>query len=365
MSNHAPKVDPVSWLVFIASAVSILLAVYFLISSLINTVNKNSTKGELDNTMKVAAASDNLKAVGQSLTADAKPAAPVAARSGKEVFDAVCTACHTAGVAGAPKITDKAAWEPRVATGIDSLMHSAINGKGAMPARGGNPSVTDAELKASIAYMTKQAGFDLDIGEAPAATPTKEAAAPESKAEEAPAKKESASTQAPNEKQAKSEPETAQPKIATTTEEKPVTENTTTETAPEKVIEAPATPKEIVAPSAPEAPKAPEAVAPVAAAATAMVSEAKATSTAPSAADLEKGKAVYSKTCFACHATGVAGSPKLDDKAAWEPRIATGMDALYHTALNGKGAMPAKGGNITLSDEDVKAAVNYMVSEVK
>ena len=357
MSNHAPKVDPVSWLVFIASAVSILLAVYFLVTSLVNTVNSNSTKGELDNTMLVAAASANLAPIGQSLTADAKPAAPVAARSGKEVYDAVCTACHTTGVAGAPKIDDKAAWEPRVATGIDALMNTAINGKGAMPARGGNPSVTDAELKATIAYMTKQAGFDLAIADEPAAAPVKEEAAPEAKAEEAaPAKKE----EAPTEEKTSTEAETEKPTPAPATEEKP-TASADTPTEPEKVVEAPAAQKAVVEPSAPEAPTAPEVVAPVAAAAVVETASAA----APSAADLEKGKAIYSKTCFACHATGVAGSPKLDDKAAWAPRIATGMDALYHTALNGKGAMPAKGGNVALSDEDVKTAVDYMVSETK
>ncbi len=355
MSNQAPKVDPVSWLVFIASAVSILLAVYFLISSLINTVNSNSTKGELDNTMKVAAASDNLKPIGQSLTADAKPAAPVAARSGKEVYDAVCTACHTAGVAGAPKIDDKAAWEPRVATGIDALMNTAINGKGAMPARGGNPSVTDAELKATIAYMTKQAGFDLGITDEPAAAPAKKEAAPEVKTEE-----EDTSTEAPAEEKAKSDAEVE--KHTPATKEIPVTTEAPS-TEPEKVVEAPAMPKEVVAPSAPEAPKAPEVVAPVPAAATAVVEQV--TAAIPSAAVLEKGKAVYSKTCFACHAIGVAGSPKLDDKAAWAPRIATGMEALYQSSINGKGAMPAKGGNVSLADDDVKAAVDYMVSETK
>ena len=82
-------------------------------------------------------------------------------------------------------------------------------------------------------------------------------------------------------------------------------------------------------------------------------------------ADLEEGKAVYDTTCFACHATGVAGSPKLGDKAAWAPRIAQGMEALYHTALNGKGAMPPKGGNVTLPDDKIKAAVDYMISKAK
>jgi cytochrome c5 len=62
---------------------------------------------------------------------------------------------------------------------------------------------------------------------------------------------------------------------------------------------------------------------------------------------------------------GVAGAPKAGDKAAWAPRIATGKDALYKAALHGLNAMPPKGGNMSLSDADVKAAVDYMVSLVK
>jgi len=77
------------------------------------------------------------------------------------------------------------------------------------------------------------------------------------------------------------------------------------------------------------------------------------------------GKDVYSASCAACHATGMAGAVKFGDKAAWAPRIKTGMDTLYAATIKGKGAMPAKGGNSSLSDADVKAAVDYMVSESK
>ena len=80
---------------------------------------------------------------------------------------------------------------------------------------------------------------------------------------------------------------------------------------------------------------------------------------APAAA--ADGKAVYDSACFACHATGAAGAPKLGDKALWGPRIATGMDALMQSALNGKNAMPPKGGRMDLSDDQIKAAIQYMV----
>jgi cytochrome c5 len=74
------------------------------------------------------------------------------------------------------------------------------------------------------------------------------------------------------------------------------------------------------------------------------------------------GKATFDSVCMACHATGVAGAPKLGDKAAWAPRIKQGKDTLYNHALHGKGAMPPKGGNASLADDAVKAAVDYMVS---
>lgn len=77
------------------------------------------------------------------------------------------------------------------------------------------------------------------------------------------------------------------------------------------------------------------------------------------------GEKVYKGLCMSCHDTGLLNSPKLGDKAAWEPRIATGMDALYTSALNGKNTMPAKGGNPALSDAEVKAAVDYMVEKAK
>jgi cytochrome c5 len=63
--------------------------------------------------------------------------------------------------------------------------------------------------------------------------------------------------------------------------------------------------------------------------------------------------------------SGAAGSPKLGDKGAWGPRIAAGMDSLYNNALKGKGGMPPKGGRMELSDDDVKAAVAYMVEQSK
>ena len=77
------------------------------------------------------------------------------------------------------------------------------------------------------------------------------------------------------------------------------------------------------------------------------------------------GKSVYDASCQACHAAGVAGAPKVGDKAAWAQRLGAGVAALQASALKGKNAMPPKGGNASLADDDVKAAVEYMVSQSK
>lgn len=79
--------------------------------------------------------------------------------------------------------------------------------------------------------------------------------------------------------------------------------------------------------------------------------------------DLAHGQQIYRQACAFCHDKGVAGAPKTGDAAAWNPRRAQGMEALYTASLRGKGAMPAKGGNPSLADADVKAAVDYLVAQ--
>ncbi len=92
------------------------------------------------------------------------PAAPPAsaqtadaAGAGKAVYEKVCSVCHAAGVAGAPKFGDKAAWAPRLKAGKDALHASALKGKGAMPPTGGNPAISDAEVAAAVDYMAAAA----------------------------------------------------------------------------------------------------------------------------------------------------------------------------------------------------------------
>jgi cytochrome c5 len=81
------------------------------------------------------------------------------------------------------------------------------------------------------------------------------------------------------------------------------------------------------------------------------------------------GQQVYQASCVACHGAGIAGAPKVGDKVQWAARVATGIEALYQGALLGKqspaGVMPAKGGNLSLSDQEVKSAVDFMLAQIK
>ncbi len=88
-----------------------------------------------------------------------------------------------------------------------------------------------------------------------------------------------------------------------------------------------------------------------------------ATAAVASAADSgpKSGEQVYTLACAACHGTGVLAAPKLGSAEDWAPRIAKGMDVLRNHAINGFNAMPAKGGNTSLSDEEVYAAIDHMI----
>lgn len=311
-----PK-DPYAKPVLIGSLVVLGAAAAVLVSNLFSTISRNSTVDPQDTSMFEAAATTNLKPIGTVVTVD-KSIAPVA-RTGEQVFNAVCTSCHTAGVLNAPKIDDKAAWEPRAAKGLQGLLASATNGLNQMPAKGGDPSLTEQELTDAILYMTGKAGPDLskDTGAAPAASAAATPAATPAPAATAPA----AATPAP----------AATAPAATPT--------TTTEAATATSSAAPA----------------------------ATTAAAPATDTAQQAAPAASidGEKIYRSICFSCHDVGIANSPKLGDKAVWAPRLAAGQASLYTHALNGFNAMPAKGGNPALSDAEVKAAVDWMAAQAQ
>jgi cytochrome c5 len=290
-------------------------AVFVLVSNLFHTIEKNSVKGAEDTSMQAAAADVNLAPIGSVNAVD--KTIVKAARTGEQVFTAVCTSCHSAGVLGAPKVDDKAAWTPRAAQGLDVLIKHAVEGIRSMPAHGGDPTTTEEELSNAIVYMTGKAGIDLS-------SQVKAAPAPVAAAGAKPADTAPAAAAAPA------------PAVAAT--------------------------EQTAAPAAAAPPVVEQAAAPAA--------DAKPADAAPAPAAID-GEKVYKATCFACHDVGVAGSPKLGDKADWDPRVAKGSDALYESAIKGRmnitpgKVMPAKGGNTALSDAEVKAAVDYMMSKAK
>ena len=82
-------------------------------------------------------------------------------------------------------------------------------------------------------------------------------------------------------------------------------------------------------------------------------------------AKAKSGEEVYNGACVACHGAGIAGAPKTGDKALWAPRIAQGVNVLYEHAIKGFKTMPAKGGQVALSDDEVKAGVDYQIAKSK
>jgi cytochrome c5 len=253
-----------------------------IIAALVSYVNRTVRTGAGSTAMTAESIEARIKPVaGFSLkSADG----PQVLRAGEDVYKAQCAACHEVGAAGAPKNGDLAAWAPRIKTGYDALLTSALKGKNAMSAQGGG-EYSDAEIGRAVVYMANKSGAKFAEPQAPAAA------------------------------------------------------------------------------SAPTA--VPAATTAATAAATAVAAAAAPAAAKPAAASAsDAGKKVYDTYCAACHVAGVAGAPKFADKAAWAPRIATGMDALYGAVIKGKGAMPAKGGS-PASDDDIKAAVQYMVAAAK
>jgi cytochrome c5 len=228
-----------------------------------------------------AVIAERMRPVGQVwIAGEAPPAGAVAVaavaavkveKTGEEVYKSACAGCHTTGAMNAPKLGDNAAWAKLIPEGHAGLTKQAIAGIRQMPARGGNPALTDIEMSRAVAYLANSAGAKFK--EPPVAAPA----------------------------------------------------------------------------------------APAAAAAAAMTVAAVAPAAAAPAAAAVDGEAVYKQACAACHASGAAGAPKSGDKAAWAPRIKKGEEALVASALKGIGIMPPKGGNASLTEAQIRAAVAYQI----
>ena len=126
--------------------------------------------------MTPEAVAARIQPVGRVEFGAAPGAAGAAARSGEEIVKSACAACHDTGAAGAPKTGDKAAWAPRIKTGLNAMLETASKGKGAMPPRGGLPELSDQELARSIIFMANQSGANFKEPAAPKADEAAKAA---------------------------------------------------------------------------------------------------------------------------------------------------------------------------------------------
>ena len=245
-------------------------------------------------------------------------------KAGDQVYAAQCAACHTVGLVGSPKLGDVAAWAPRIKTGYDALLKSALGGKGSMGPQGGG-DFTDLEIGRAVVYMTNQAGAKFDEPAMPAAG----ASAP------------AATTAAPM----------PTPGAAPAPAPAPAPGPSTSPSAP------------AAAPAATAVPAPAAAATPVPAAAPVVMAAAP---TAVVVAGTGAVPVLYTQLCQTCHTPGVAGAPKLGDKAAWTARLAEakGLEGVIANATKGKGAMPAKGGS-TASDAEFRAVVAFMVNSGK
>jgi cytochrome c5 len=133
---------------------------------LVNFVNQGPKAGAGSDGMSAEAVAQRIQRVGSVEIRDAS--GPAVLRTGEEVYKAQCTACHAAGAAGAPKTGDAGAWAPRIKTGYEALLNSALKGKGAMGAQGGG-DFSDVEIGRAVVFMANGAGAKFEEPKAPAA----------------------------------------------------------------------------------------------------------------------------------------------------------------------------------------------------
>lgn len=133
---------------------------------LVNFVAFGSKPSAGSDGLGAEAVAKRLQRVGSVEVKDVTDAASM--KTGQQVFEAQCTACHTSGAAGAPKVGDTAAWAPRIKTGYDTLLTSALKGKGNMGAQGGG-DFSDFEIARAVVYLSNQGGAKFDEPKAPAA----------------------------------------------------------------------------------------------------------------------------------------------------------------------------------------------------
>jgi cytochrome c5 len=162
----------------IGAVVASFVVPVVVIIMLANFVDFGGKTGAGSDGMSEEAIAKRIQPVGSIVLKDAS--APVVLKTGEQVYTAQCAACHATGAAGAPKLGDAAAWAPRIKTGYDALLTSALKGKGAMGAQGGG-EMSDLEIARAVVYIANQGGAKFDEPAAPAAAASA-ASAPEAAA---------------------------------------------------------------------------------------------------------------------------------------------------------------------------------------
>jgi cytochrome c5 len=150
----------------IAAVVASFVVPIVVIILLVMNVESNPKEAPGSDKLGDQATAERIARVGNVKVSDPNDIA--ALLSGDKVYAAQCAACHTAGLAGAPKLADAAAWAPRIAQGLDTLVQSALKGKGAMGAQGGG-DFSDLEISRAVVYMANQGGAKFEEPKAPAA----------------------------------------------------------------------------------------------------------------------------------------------------------------------------------------------------
>ena len=172
-ANHeGPIKTPKQLVLAVVASFVIPIVVIIMLANFVNFGNKTGAGSE---GMTEDAVGRRIQPVGRIEIKDASN--PGVLKTGEQVVQAQCGACHASGAAGSPKIGDEAAWGPRIKTGYEALLHSALKGKNAMGAQGGG-DYNDTEIGRAVVYMANKGGAKFDEPKAPAAA----ASAPEAAA---------------------------------------------------------------------------------------------------------------------------------------------------------------------------------------
>lgn len=171
--HELPFKTPKQLIAAIVASFVIPIFVIILLASYVSTSEKPAAGSKA---LSKEAIAQRLKPVAQIELVDAN--APKVLKTGAEVYDAACAACHATGAAGAPKLGDKGMWSKRLSQGFDTLWKHAVNGINAMPAKGGNPDLDDIEVARAVAYMGNEAGANFTAPEPPSDNKSETPAAP-------------------------------------------------------------------------------------------------------------------------------------------------------------------------------------------